>query len=110
MSRLVSDLFDICEFAHHGPENVFISLLKIIGSFILLLYIHVPLTVLLMIVTILMLLFSLRQNKRMQATFMENRRKIAGVNAALQDTLGGIRVVKSFANEEIEGEKVCPQQ
>ena len=105
MSRLVSDLFDICEFAHHGPENVFISLLKIIGSFILLLYIHVPLTVLLMIVTILMLLFSLRQNKRMQATFMENRRKIAGVNAALQDTLGGIRVVKSFANEEIEREK-----
>ncbi len=59
MSRLVSDLFDICEFAHHGPENVFISLLKIIGSFfLLLLYIHVPLTVLLMIVTILMLLFS----------------------------------------------------
>ena len=105
MSRLVSDLFDICEFAHHGPENVFISLLKIIGSFILLLYIHVPLTVLLMIVTILMLLFSLRQNKRMQATFMDNRRKIAGVNAALQDTLGGIRVVKSFANEEIEREK-----
>ena len=105
MSRLVSDLFDICEFAHHGPENVFISLLKIIGSFILLMYIHVPLTILLMIVTIGMLLFSLRQNRRMQETFMENRRKIAGVNASLQDTLAGIRVVKSFANEQIEQQK-----
>lgn len=105
MSRLVSDLFDICEFAHHGPENVFISLLKIIGSFILLCWIHVPLTLLLVVVTVAMLLFSLRQNKRMQATFMENRRKIAGVNASLQDTLGGIRVVKSFANEKIEREK-----
>lgn len=105
MSRLVSDLFDICEFAHHGPENVFISLLKIIGSFILLCWIHVPLTLLLVVVTVAMLLFSLRQNKRMQATFMENRRKIAGVNASLQDTLGGIRVVKSFANEKIERKK-----
>lgn len=105
MSRLVSDLFDICEFAHHGPENVFISLLKIIGSFVLLCWIHVPLTLLLVVVTVSMLLFSLRQNKRMQATFMENRRKIAGVNASLQDTLGGIRVVKSFANEKIEREK-----
>lgn len=105
MSRLVSDLFDICEFAHHGPENVFISLLKIIGSFVLLCWIHVPLTLLLVVVTVAMLLFSLRQNKRMQATFMENRRKIAGVNASLQDTLGGIRVVKSFANEKIERKK-----
>ena len=105
MSKLVSDLFDICEFAHHGPENVFISLLKIIGSFILLMYIHVPLTILLMIVTLCMLLFSLKQNKSMQQTFMDNRQKIAGVNASLQDTLAGIRVVKSFANEDIERHK-----
>ncbi|MEF2781552.1 MAG: ABC transporter ATP-binding protein [Clostridium sp.] len=105
MSRVVSDLFDICEFAHHGPENVFISLLKIFGSFILLMYIHVPLTIILIIVTIIMLVFSLSQNKKMQATFMDNRRKIAGVNASLQDSLAGIRVVKSFANEDIEREK-----
>lgn len=105
MSRLVSDLFDICEFAHHGPENVFISLLKIFGSFILLMYIHVPLTIILIIVTIIMLVFSMSQNKKMQATFMDNRRKIAGVNASLQDSLAGIRVVKSFANEDIEREK-----
>ena len=64
MSKLVSDLFDISEFAHHGPENIFISLLKIFGSFLLLLYIHVPLTIILMIVTICMLLFSLAQNKK----------------------------------------------
>ena len=105
MSKLVSDLFDIAEFAHHGPENIFISLLKIIGSFVLLCWINVPLTMLLIAVTLVMLLFSLRQNKRMQATFMDNRRKIAGVNAALQDTLAGIRVVKSFTNEEVEREK-----
>ncbi len=105
MSRVVSDLFDICEFAHHGPENVFISLLKIFGSFILLMYSHVPLTIILIIVTIIMLVFSLSQNKKMQATFMDNRRKIAGVNASLQDSLAGIRVVKSFANEDIEREK-----
>ena len=105
MSKLVSDLFEICEFAHHGPENVFISLLKIIGSFALLFYIHVPLTLILLVVTLCMLVFSLVQNKRMQATFMDNRKKIAGINAALQDTLAGIRVVKSFANEEVEQEK-----
>ena len=101
MSKLVSDLFDISEFAHHGPENVFISLLKIIGSFLLLLYIHVPLTLILNAVTLVMLIFSMLQNKKMQATFMDNRRKIAGVNASLQDSLAGIRVVKSFANEDI---------
>lgn len=105
MSKLVSDLFDISEFAHHGPENVFISLLKILGSFILLLYIHVPLTLILIGVTIIMLVFSLLQNKKMQATFMDNRKKIAGVNASLQDSLAGIRVVKSFANEDIERDK-----
>lgn len=105
MSKLVSDLFEICEFAHHGPENIFISLLKIIGSFVLLMFIHVPLTLLLMAVTLGMLIFSLKQNKRMQITFMDNRRKIAKVNASLQDTLAGIRVVKSFANEDVEKKK-----
>lgn len=105
MSRLITDLFDITEFAHHGPENIFISLLKIIGSFALLLYIHVGLTVILIIVTIVMLLFSSLQNKKMHRTVMDNRKKIAGVNASLQDSLAGIRVVKSFANEDIEREK-----
>ncbi len=105
MSKLISDLFDISEFAHHGPENIFISVIKIIGSFILLFYVHVPLTLLLMIVTLGMVVFSFTQNKKMQETFMDNRRKIGGINASLQDTLAGIRVVKSFANEDIEREK-----
>ncbi|MEG0274697.1 MAG: ABC transporter ATP-binding protein [Longicatena sp.] len=105
MSKLISDLFDISELAHHGPENVFISLLKIIGSFSLLCMINIPLTILLVIVTVLMLVFSLVQNKKMQSTFMDNRKKIAGVNARLQDSLAGIRVVKSFANEDVERDK-----
>ena len=102
MSKLVSDLFDISELAHHGPENVFISLLKIVGSFVLLMCINVPMTLILAAVTVIMLLFSVWQNGKMQAVFMDNRRKIATVNASLQDSLAGIRVVKSFANEELE--------
>lgn len=105
MSRVVSDLFDICEFAHHGPENLFISLFKIIGSFVILATIYWPLAIILFLVTMCMLVFSYTQNKKMRKTFMENRRKIGDVNASLQDSLGGIRVVQSFANEEIEIEK-----
>ncbi len=105
MSKLVSDLFDIAEFAHHGPENLFISLIKIIGSFIFLFLINWRLAIPLAVIVVIMFFFSLKQNKRMQETFMENRRKIGDVNASLQDTLGGIRVVQSFANEEIEKKK-----
>lgn len=105
MSKLVSDLFDISEFAHHGPENLFISLIKIIGSFIFLFVINRRLAIPLLVLVLFMILFSYRQNHRMQATFLDNRRKIGDVNASLQDTLAGIRVVQSFANEEIEREK-----
>ncbi len=105
MSKLVSDLFDISELAHHGPENIFISIIKIIGSFILLMRISVPMTMCLVVVVFFMALFAIRQNKRMRATFSDNRKKIAGINSSLQDTLGGIRVVKSFTGEEIEARK-----
>ena len=105
MSKLVADLFDIAEFAHHGPENLFISLVKIIGSFLFLFVINWMLALPLVILVLCMFLFSFRQNQRMQETFMENRRKIGDVNSSLQDTLSGIRVVQSFANEEIEREK-----
>ncbi len=105
MSKLVSDLFDIAEFAHHGPENLFISLIKIIGSFICLFMINARLAVPLMVLVLFMIFFSARQNARMQETFMDNRRKIGDVNASLQDTLAGIRVVQSFANEEVERKK-----
>ena len=105
MSKLVSDLFDISELAHHGPENIFISVIKIVGSLILLLRINVPMTLCLIIVVFFMTLFAINQNRKMRATFTDNRKKIAGINSSLQDTLGGIRVVKSFTGEEIEQAK-----
>ena len=105
MSKLVSDLFDIAEFAHHGPENLFISIVKIIGSFVFLFLINWRLALPLVVLVLCMFIFSFRQNSRMQETFMENRRKIGDVNSSLQDTLAGIRVVQSFANEEIERDK-----
>ena len=107
MSKLISDLFDISELAHHGPENLFICTLKIIGSFALLLFINVKLTLILMAVTVGMICFSVYKNRRMKAVFLDNRHKIAGVNARVQDSLSGIRVVKSFANEDLEREKFC---
>ncbi len=105
MSKLVSDLFDISEFAHHGPENLFISLIKIIGSFVFLFMINWMLAIPLLGLVVIMVFFSYGQNRRMQATFMDNRQKIGDINASLQDTLAGIRVVQSFANEDIEREK-----
>ena len=101
----MKELFDISEFAHHGPENLFISLVKIIGAFVFLFFINKKLAFPLIILVIVMFWFSFKQNARMQATFMENRRKIGDVNASLQDTLSGIRVVQSFANEDIEHNK-----
>ena len=105
MSKLVSDLFDISEFAHHGPENLFISLVKIVGSFVFLFLINWRLAIVLALLVLCMIFFSVRQNRRMQETFMENRKKIGDVNASLQDTLAGIRVVQSFANEDVERHK-----
>ncbi|CUH96860.1 putative ABC transporter ATP-binding protein YwjA [Propionispora sp. 2/2-37] len=107
MSKLVSDLFDISELAHHGPENLFICSLKILGSFALLLFLNVKMTLILFGVTLLMIGFSIYKNRKMKAVFMDNRKKIAGVNSRVQDSLSGIRVVKSFANEELEREKFC---
>ena len=105
MSKLVSDLFDISEFAHHGPENLFISVIKIVGSFTFLFLINWRLAIPLLVMVVFMLIFSYGQNKQMQVTFMDNRKRIGDVNSSLQDTLSGIRVVQSFANEEIEREK-----
>jgi ATP-binding cassette subfamily B protein len=105
MSKLVSDLFDISELAHHGPENLFISALKIIGSFALLMLINVKMTMILLCVTMIMVIFSFYQNRKLKTIFMDNRKKIANVNSRVQDSLSGIRVVKSFANEEVESKK-----
>ena len=101
-SRIVSDLFDISELAHHGPENLFISLIKILGSFTVMLCINWQLGLCLAVVTLIMLWFSAIQNKRMEETFADNRKKVAGINASVVDSLEGIRVVQSFANEPLE--------
>jgi ATP-binding cassette subfamily B protein len=105
MSRIVSDLFDISELAHHGPEDIFISILKLAGSFLILMNINLQMTLILVFITLFMVYFSLSCNKRMKVVFMDNRKKIADVNAVVQDSLSGIRVVKSFANEELESKK-----
>ncbi|MBZ9633743.1 ABC transporter ATP-binding protein [Clostridium sp. FP1] len=105
MSKLISDLFDISELAHHGPENVLISALKILGSFTILLFINVKMTIILLVVTLIMVVFSTYQNLKMRKIFLDNRKKTANINSAVQDSLSGIRVVKSFANEEIEKKK-----
>lgn len=105
MSKLVSDLFDISEMAHHGPENLFISVIKIAGSFVFLFLIQAKLALILLSVVVLMAVVSFLQNKRMRETFRDNRRKIGDINATLQDSLSGIRVVQAFSNERIEDEK-----
>ncbi|HEY8888774.1 MAG TPA: ABC transporter ATP-binding protein [Clostridium sp.] len=105
MSRIVTDLFDISELAHHGPEDIFISILKIVGSFVILMSINVNITAILIFITLFMAYFSITYNKKMKSIFKKNREKIANVNAQIQDSLSGIRVVKSFSNEQIERNK-----
>ena len=105
MSRVVSDLFDICEAAHHGPEYAIICGLKIVGSFVILAAINWKLSLALAVITAVLALYNARANQRMRAVFMENRLRIAGINSRLEDSLGGMRVVKSFANEDVEREK-----
>jgi ATP-binding cassette, subfamily B, bacterial len=105
MSRIVTDLFDISELAHHGPEDIFISILKIAGSFAILMSINVKITAILIFITLFMIYFSINYNQKMKTIFKKNREKIANVNAQIQDSLSGIRVVKSFSNEHIENKK-----
>ncbi|MBR6218125.1 MAG: ABC transporter ATP-binding protein [Eubacterium sp.] len=105
MSRITSDLFDISELLHHGPENIAISLIKIAGAFIILINISVYLTIAAFILVPIMFIFSFYLNRRMKKAFKENRVQIAEINTQIEDNLSGIRVVKSFANEDIEREK-----
>ena len=105
MSRVTTDLFDITEFAHHFPEEVFISAIKITGSFIILSRINVSLTLMLFIILPLMLVAVKLFRKKMKEAFAKQREQVGELNSSLEDTLLGIRVVKSFANEEFENEK-----
>ena len=105
MSRVTADLFDITELLHHGPENIILSVLKIVGAFVILLNINGWLALAAFAVLPVMFVFAFALNKRMRRAFQQNRIKIAEINEQIEDNLSGIRVVKSFANEAIENEK-----
>lgn len=104
-SRMVSDLFDITELAHHGPENVFISTIKIIGSFAIMASMNLVLSGVLFLIVLMMVATCFVLNRRMKQTYALNRKRIAEVNASVLDSLEGIRVVKAFASEEKEEAK-----
>lgn len=105
ISRLTTDLFDITELAHHGPENLLIAFLKIVGSYVMLSLINWQMSLLLLAVTLAMLAYCYYQNRKMYAAFKDNRKEMANLNCQIQDSLTGIRVVKSFANEDKEKQK-----
>ena len=104
MSRLTSDLFDVTEFAHHCPEEFFIAGIKILVSFILLCTMSVPLTLIVFAVVPPMAVVLSIFNRRLRAGFRDSRKQVGELNAGVEDSLLGIRVVKSFANEEIENQ------
>lgn len=105
MSRITNDLFDITELLHHGPEEIVISTIKLIGSFVVLLCINVKLALASFVLIPAMVIFAYTLNRRMKRAFKNNRVKVADINAGIEDNLSGIRVVKSFANEDLEQEK-----
>ena len=105
LSRITSDLFDISELLHHGPENIVISFIKLIGAMIILFVVNPMLACVPLVVIVVMLLFALVMNSRMKSAFKENRRRIADINSQIEDSLSGIRVVKSFGNETEEMRK-----
>jgi ATP-binding cassette subfamily B protein len=105
MARITSDLFEVTEFAHHCPEEFFIAAIKIITSFIILSGMNIWLTLMIFLMLPLMLFFARRFNVRMREAFMQSRHQVGELNAQVEDSLLGIRVVKSFANEPVEEEK-----
>ena len=105
LSRITSDLFDITELLHHGPEDVVISAIKLLGAFIILLMINAKLAFVAIGFVVIMLLYAVAMNGRMRGAFRENRSRIADINSQIEDSLSGIRVVKSFSNEETEMDK-----
>ena len=105
LSRITSDLFDITELLHHGPEDVVISAIKLLGAFIILLMINAKLAFVAIGFVVIMLLYAVAMNGRMRGAFRENRARIADINSQIEDSLSGIRVVKSFSNEATEMDK-----
>ena len=100
LSRITSDLFDISELLHHGPEDIIISVIKLLGAFFILLNVNWKMACICFFIVILMLVYALLYNKRMKSAFKENRARIADINSQIEDSLAGIRVVKSFGNEK----------
>lgn len=105
MSRITNDLFEITELYHHGPEDLLISLTKLAGSFVILFGINIHLTLVIFSFIPLMICFAYYYNRKMRQAFRKNRERIAAINAGTEDSISGVRVVKSFANEELEIEK-----
>lgn len=105
LSRVTSDLFEITELLHHGPEDVIISVIKLVGAFAILIHINIPLTIVTFICIPVMLVLAIHFNRKMKRAFKQNRKRVAEINTQIEDSLSGVRVVKSFANEEIEIEK-----
>ena len=105
LSRITSDLFDITELLHHGPEDVLISAIKLAGAFFILVVVNVKLALVAMGIVFIMLIYAIALNKKMKSAFKENRARIADINSQIEDSLSGIRVVKSFSNEETEMDK-----
>lgn len=105
MSRVTNDLFEISELFHHGPEDIIISIIKLIGSFAILLTVNWKLALAAFVIVPVMLAYAYYFNVQMKRIFLKNRARIADINAQIEDNLSGIRVVKSFANEEIEMDK-----
>ena len=105
LSRITSDLFDITELLHHGPEDLLISFIKLVGAFVILIQINVPLTLVTFACIPVMLALAIYFNRKMKRAFKRNRQRVAEINTQIEDSLSGVRVVKSFANEDIEIEK-----
>jgi len=105
MSRIINDLMDISELAHHGPEDLFISIVMLIGSFIILCTINVPLTVLIFIFIPIIVCFTLYERKKMNKAFLDNKVETGAVNASLQNSISGIKISKAFVSHKSEEEK-----
>ena len=105
MARLTNDLFDITELFHHGPEDIVISIIRFLGAFIILLNVNVSLTLIVFAIIPPMLIFAYVFNKKLNRSYKDNRARLADINASAEDNLSGIRVVKSFANEDVEVDK-----
>lgn len=105
MSRIINDLLDISELAHHGPEDLFISVVMLVGSFIILCTINVPLTIITFAILPFLLFYTIRKRNKMKIAFKETRVKTGEVNATIENSISGVRVTKSFGNKDYEMKK-----